>query len=141
MSSRNRRIRPLSANHLLVHKALEKAGRPVSAYDLLGELRGKGVTAPPTVYRALKRLTKDGQVHRIESLNAYVVCAVDHAHHNNAGFAICDDCGSVTEFPSEEIQAPVEEWAKETAFQLAAVSLELHGRCDSCVSVHAEKLS
>ncbi len=123
MSSRNRRTSPLATNHQLVHEALERADGPVSAYDLLGELRGKGVTAPPTVYRALNRLTKDGRVHRIESLNAYVLCAADHAHHDTAGFAICDDCGSVAEVPGEEIKAPSEKWAQKTAFQLATVSL------------------
>ena len=46
-----------------------------SAYDLLDELRGKyPKIAPPTVYRALAALIESGQVHRLESLNAYVAC-------------------------------------------------------------------
>ena len=132
MPKRARRTRALPANHLLVYEALKKAGEPVSAYHLLMELRDQGVTAPPTVYRALKRLTEEGRVHRIESLNAYVVCATGCAQPRGAGFAICDDCGSVTEFPCSDIERSVETWASEMAFTVGKVMLELHGRCADC---------
>lgn len=132
MPTRPRRSRSLPANHLLVYEALESAGEPVSAYQLLADLRDKGVTAPPTVYRALKRLIEEGRVHRIESLNAYVVCAAGHAHHGEAGFAICDVCGSVVEIPCGGIEEPVEAWAGEMGFTVNNVKVEMHGRCASC---------
>ena len=132
MPKRARRTRPLPANHLLVYEALKKAGEPVSAYHLLTDLRDKGVTAPPTVYRALKRLMEEGRVHRIESLNAYVVCTAGCAHPRETGFAICDDCGFVTEFPCNDIERSVEAWASEMAFTVGRVTLELHGRCADC---------
>lgn len=132
MPKRARRSRLRPANHLLVYEALKKAGEPVSAYQLLADLRDEGVTAPPTVYRALKRLTEEGRVHRIESLNAYVVCAANHAHHGEAGFGICDDCGSVVEFHCGDIEAPIDAWASEMAFTVGSVTVELHGRCAAC---------
>ena len=81
----------------MISEALRGAGRPVSAYDLINELRDKAILAPQTVYRSLDRLIADGQVHRLESLNAFVACR--HPSHRGAAvFAICDDCGTVTEF-------------------------------------------
>ena len=53
-----------------VFKYLQSQDRPVSAYDILEALRGDGVTASTTVYRALEKLLHAGKVHRIESLNA-----------------------------------------------------------------------
>ncbi|MGN7610948.1 Fur family transcriptional regulator [Magnetococcales bacterium HHB-1] len=132
MPKRNRRSRSYPANHLLVYEALENAGKPVSAYDLLAKLRDKGVTAPPTVYRALKRLMKEGRVHRIESLNAYVICTAGHSHQGKAGFAICDDCGSVVEFSYDEIKIPAKAWASNMCFTMRDVSIELHGQCAVC---------
>src|SRR4029079_7551003 len=73
----------------IIVEALRGIGRPVSAYELIEQVRGKGVSAPPTVYRALQRLIDDGLAHRLESLNAFVAC--NHPHHpGKAVFAICD---------------------------------------------------
>ena len=79
----------------IIVEALRGVGRPVSAYELIEQVRAKGVSAPPTVYRALQRLIGDGLAHRLESLNAFVAC--NHPHHpGKAVFAICDACGTVT---------------------------------------------
>ena len=40
----------------IIVEALRGVGRPVSAYELIEQVRGKGVSAPPSVYRALLRL-------------------------------------------------------------------------------------
>ncbi|RYF99039.1 MAG: transcriptional repressor, partial [Caulobacteraceae bacterium] len=67
-----------------------KAGQPVKAYDLMADFgQGEaGPAKPPTVYRALDFLEAQGLIHRIESLNAYVVCRLDESH--SAAFLICD---------------------------------------------------
>ena len=44
----------------IIVEALRGVGRPVSAYELIEQVRAKGVSAPPTVYRALQRLIGDG---------------------------------------------------------------------------------
>ena len=51
----------------IIVEALRGVGRPVSAYELIEQVRGKGVSAPPTVYRSLQRLIDDGLAHRLES--------------------------------------------------------------------------
>src|SRR5665213_639190 len=66
-----------------VLELLMQAGQPVKAYDLISAFSDEGGAAkPPTVYRALEFLERQGLAHRIESLSAYVACtgeAGDHA--------------------------------------------------------------
>ena len=79
----------------IIVDALRDVGRPLSAYELIEKVRVKGVSAPPTVYRALQRLIDDGLAHRLESLNAFVAC--EHPHHQGkAVFAICADFRALT---------------------------------------------
>ena len=115
----------------IIVSALRDAGRPVSAYELIEQVRGHGVTAPPTVYRSLQRLIEDGLAHRLESLNAFVAC--NHPHHpGKAVFAICDSCGTVEEFDSASAIKTLQTWAKANAFQVRSMTLELRGRCKEC---------
>ncbi|MEQ1715163.1 MAG: Fur family transcriptional regulator [Hyphomicrobium sp.] len=116
----------------IVVEALRGVGRPVSAYELIEQLRDKGVTAPPTVYRALNRLIEDGLAHRLESLNAFVACNHPHHHVGKAVFAICDACGTVIEFDNKAAEKNLAAWAKEADFQVRAMTLELRGQCRAC---------
>lgn len=128
----------LSEKEALIEGALRKAARPLSAYDLIELLRADGISSPPTVYRALKRLTDAGRAHRIESLNAFVCCA--HAGHSgSAAFAICGDCGMVTEFHQDEVAGLLGEWAREHSFNLLKTTIELRGRCQDCAPVDGER--
>ncbi len=115
----------------IIVEALRGVGRPVSAYQLMDQVRGQGVTAPPTIYRALQRLIDEGLAHRLESLNAFVAC--NHPHHaGKAIFAICDACGAVTEFDSASAARALHSWASGAKFQVRAMTLELRGRCAKC---------
>lgn len=121
----------------IIVEALRGVGRPVSAYELMDQVRGQGVTAPPTVYRALQRLIDEGLAHRLESLNAFVAC--NHPHHaGKAIFAICDACGAVTEFDSASATRALHNWASSAKFQVRAMTLELRGRCVNCRSADAD---
>lgn len=115
----------------LVLGALRKAQRPVSAYDIISGLRGRVDLAPPTVYRALDRLIEAGLVHKLESLNAFVACS-HAAHHDDAAFAICDSCGSVTEFHTPAIDRSLKTWTHNNSFKLGTTMVELHGTCAAC---------
>lgn len=133
MDKKTTKRRSAADQDKIVVEALRGVGRPVSAYELIEALRDQGVTAPPTVYRALNRLIEDGLAHRLESLNAFVAC--NHPHHHHTGkavFAICDDCGSVTEFDSETAEKSLAQWAKKAGFKVRAMTLELRGQCKAC---------
>ena len=106
---------------------------PASAYDILREMKDDGITAPPVVYRALKGLLDRGLVHRIESLNAYVVCGgPDHHHHRPAQFAICRDCGRVEEIVDPEVDRLIDAWTSRIGFVADSRTIEIMGRCQDC---------
>ncbi|MGD9806685.1 MAG: Fur family transcriptional regulator [Hyphomicrobiaceae bacterium] len=119
-------------NDRLIARALREARRPMSAYELIEQLRDDGINAPTTVYRALNRLIDSGQVHRLESLNAFVCCAGD-CQHGTAVFAICGRCGAVVEFSDMIVTERLASWARATGFNLDHATIELSGRCQSCV--------
>jgi Fur family zinc uptake transcriptional regulator len=122
---------PLSARDRAIVTVLRQASKPLSAYDLIKLLRDQGITAPTTVYRALGRLIAAGVAHRLESLNAFVSCT--HAcKHGPAMFAICDGCGTVTEFEDEVVAGRLAGWAQAAEFSVARTAVELRGRCKCC---------
>lgn len=132
MAKKPAKRRPAPAQDKLIVEALRDVGRPVSAYELIDQLRDKGVTAPPTVYRALGRLIADGLAHRLESLNAFVACKHAHHQHGAAVFAICEGCGSVSEFDEQEAVERLAAWANTAKFAVREMTLELRGRCADC---------
>lgn len=117
---------------------LQAASGPLTAYQVLDLLRAELPTAaPPTAYRALRRLIELGLVHRLESLNAYVACAHDHGRdpaETATVFAICDDCGRVNELSDPKIAERMRMLAESDAFTPKASVIELHGQCGLCTS-------
>jgi Fur family zinc uptake transcriptional regulator len=105
---------------------------PISAYDVLAKM-GEHMPnpKPPTAYRAIEFLEENHIVHRIESLNAYVLCRSDH-HHDGSQFLICDDCGKVTEVHLCDLPAPLSARAQQEHFHLSRWNVELHGTCRDC---------
>ena len=126
--------RPAPEQDKMIVEALRDVGRPVSAYELIEELRSKASLAPQTVYRSLDRLIADGQAHRLESLNAFVACR--HASHEGetAVFAICNDCGTVSEFDEPAAVDRLAAWARKAKFAVDRMTLELRGRCRECIT-------
>ncbi|MBB4002229.1 transcriptional repressor [Aurantimonas endophytica] len=120
-------------NHERVYQVLEAARTPLSAYALLAALRGQGITAPLTVYRALERLVLEGRVHRLESLTAYVVCRHPSEHAGgSAVFAICRDCGIAEELVQPAAFARLREAGERHGFATDEASIELRGYCAAC---------
>jgi Fur family zinc uptake transcriptional regulator len=125
--------------HELVLQELIRAGRPISAYEVLDRVRPAGITTPPTVYRALSRLINEGLAHRVESLNAFVSCArsghgaaAEDPHRDRAAFAICEQCGSTEEFADGAAFAALDRWAAEHGFVIRRSMIEVTGRCAAC---------
>ena len=122
----------LTRNQNLVLNCLRDAGRAMTAYQLLDELRDAGLRAPVQVYRALEALGKHEMIHRIESINAFVACR--HLNHREtAAFAICDDCRQIWEF-SLPPEAGLTAVADSKGFKTRHTTVELHGRCADCAS-------
>jgi Fur family transcriptional regulator, zinc uptake regulator len=108
------------------------AKAPMGAYDVL-EALGASLKnpKPPTAYRAIEFLSEYGFIHRIESLNAYVICDVDH-RHTGSQFLICDSCGKVSEAHLCQLPADLEAQAQKQGFALSRWDAELHGTCGDC---------
>ena len=106
---------------------------PIGAYQILDQLAaGRARVAPPTVYRALEFLSREGLVHRIESLNAYVGCATPALPHE-AYFFICRSCGDAAEFHDGELAASLARCVGRARFQAEKAKVELSGLCARCV--------
>lgn len=126
----------LTRNQALVLGALTAAEAPLSAYDLLDRLRIEGLRAPLQIYRALEKLTEKGLAHRLESLNAFVACAEPHHHHRAGlvGFAICEGCGTVSEFADEVLKARLGEIEARDGFVARLTTIEIRGHCRACAA-------
>lgn len=131
MARHARALANLSEKEAIIDATLRGSGRPLSAYDLIELLHDQGISSPPTVYRALKRLVGLGVAHRIESLNAFVSCS-HGGHASTAAFAICGDCGEVTEFHQDQVAELLKGWAQVQSFAVDAMTIELHGSCKAC---------
>lgn len=126
--------RPAPEQDKMIVEALRVVGRPVSAYELIEELRSKASLAPQTVYRSLDRLIAEGQAHRLELLNAFVACRHSSHEGETAVFAICNDCGTVSEFDEPAAVDRLAAWARKAKFAVDRMTLELRGRCRECIA-------
>lgn len=115
-----------------VLEIIASAKKPIGAYDVLEALGGYlADPKPPTAYRAIEFLSEHGFVHRIESLNAYVICGTDHRHHGSQ-FLVCDGCGAVIEAHLCQIPRDLAAQAEKQGFSLNRWNAELHGTCKDC---------
>lgn len=129
---RTTKRRPAEVQDKMIATALRDAGKPVSAYELIDQLRDEIVLAPQTVYRALGRLIAEGQAHRLESLNAFVACRHQKHDEGTAVFAICEACGAVNEFECAAAVDALDRCAKEARFAVERRTIELRGTCGAC---------
>jgi Fur family zinc uptake transcriptional regulator len=119
----------LTAPRRRVLELLLESGHAVKAYDLMAAYQPGAPAKPPTVYRALEFLERQGLVHRIQSLNAYVACRRGEVH--TAAFLICDCCGATNEVEPAAAKAMAEQ-AASSGFALRAVTVEANGLCAAC---------
>ena len=122
----------LSPNHRVVYQALKKFDKPVTAYELIAETGRQGITAPPTVYRALERLIATGRAHRLESINAFIACAHDHHQGGSALFMICRSCGDIAEMEDRTLARRLDKLAGQKAFSREHTAIEMRGLCNGC---------
>lgn len=125
----------LTKNQSIVLEALKKRDTPMTAYEILAldEVRGAGLKAPLTIYRALDKLIEAGLVHRLETINAFVACE-RCPHPGAAGFAICEKCRKTVELTLTDCETHLTENARRAGFRVDAMNVEMRGRCADCRS-------
>ncbi len=123
----------LTAARRRVLALLLEAGEPVKAYDLIARFGEDGQAAkPPTVYRALEFLERQGLAHRIASISAYVACTShDDGAAHAAAFLICDCCGATREIAGPG-RAAIDAAAAQAGYAISRTTVEAHGRCAAC---------
>jgi Fur family zinc uptake transcriptional regulator len=132
----------LTRNQALVLAAMRTApGRAMAAYEVLARLEPAGVKGPQSVYRALQALVEAGLAHRIESLNAFTLCAHQHAHagctpaeeapRHRPAFLVCRHCRSVEEIADPGLLGFGEAFARR-GFRVEQRVLEMVGACTGC---------
>jgi Fur family zinc uptake transcriptional regulator len=117
-------------------KLLRASPRPLTAYELLGRARSRGIVSPIIVYRALKRLLDAGAIYHVASLKAFAALRKKARGANSSEihqicFAICDACGMAKEleYPVTSRNFPADELS---AFVPHTVTVEVKGLCPGC---------
>jgi Fur family ferric uptake transcriptional regulator len=84
-----------------------------------------------TVYRTLKLLEEAGLAHsrHFGAKNALYEVAAGRPHHDHL---VCEGCGAIVEFVSEDIERAQELVARRHGFELRRHHHELYGLCAEC---------
>jgi len=116
-----------------VFTILAKHEGAIGAYDLLEQLKEIDSAAKPaTIYRALDFLGKQGFVHKIESINAFVLCHHFSECSHPVQLLICDTCDHVEEIQSNDFDLSLKEMANSHGFSISHQIVEAHGQCETC---------
>jgi Fur family transcriptional regulator, zinc uptake regulator len=115
---------------------LAQSAKPLGAYDLLEKIQQASPKrqAPVVVYRALDFLLEAQLIHRLESLNAFMICPHRHTNDDAIVFLICKNCGRVDEAFSDLVQQSLNSLAQQRSFKLKSKIIELVGLCLSCTA-------
>jgi Fur family zinc uptake transcriptional regulator len=112
-----------------VLRIITRSAAPLGAYEILQQMQPPA--APPTVYRALEFLLRQGLIHRLATLQAYLACDHPGAAHQGQ-FLICSECGQVEEVQDSDIAQSLDSAASEAGFSRSEEVVELTGRCGRC---------
>jgi Fur family zinc uptake transcriptional regulator len=121
----------LSKNEILVWRALAAGDDPLKAYEILDRLKGQGVRAPMTIYRALNGLQKKGLIHKIDGMNAFVLCNHERPHAVQT-FLVCEKCSAVRELEMGTVEAGIAAAVRAANFDMSSAQLEIKGDCQNC---------
>lgn len=105
----------------------------LTAQEIFDQLRGRdrrvGIAS---VYRALDVLTSMKLVQRLEmgeGVARYEPAYADGGHHHHV---VCEECGKVTAFEDESLEAVVDELAEKLGYDLEGHDVTLRGSCPDC---------
>ena len=127
----NKKNQTLTKNQRIVLNLLQDSGEPLKAYFILDSLKKEGLNSPLQVYRALDKLVELGKIHKVESLNSFIICNNSNCASNTA-FTICERCGKVKEIKNNNLTEGVNELVRENKFNITRYNLEFYVVCNSC---------
>ena len=123
----------LLKNEKLVWDVLAVTREPLKAYEILDKLKEMGVRAPMTVYRALDGLEAKGHIHKLDGMNAFVLCNHEGPHVVQT-FLVCESCSTVKELQVLAVEADIAPAVRAAAFDMHTARLEIKGNCNACAA-------
>ena len=127
----NKKNQTLTKNQRIVLNLLQNSGEPLKAYFILDSLKKEGLNSPLQVYRALDKLVELGKIHKVESLNSFIICNNSNCASNTA-FTICERCGKVKEIKNNNLTEGVNELVRENKLNITRYNLEFYVVCKTC---------
>ena len=116
-----------------VFELVSKAKIPLSAYELLSQLKQNYPNAqPPTIYRALDFLIDQKLVHKLSTINAYYVCDCPGDKHAVL-FLICKLCNHAKEVIEPTLMQQLGQSIQASGYIEQYPVMEVMGTCPKCV--------
>jgi Fe2+ or Zn2+ uptake regulation protein len=101
---------------------------PVEVFDLARQkYRALGLVS---VYRTLEKLEElhmIQRVHQPQGCQAFIAASQSHEH-----LLLCQNCGQVTFFEGDDLDALIDSISQKTGYQIREHWLQLFGLCRSC---------
>ena len=110
------------------------------AEDLLFRIRGKGKrVSKGTIYRTLRLLVESGLVREVVFTDKHLHYehVYGHKHHEHL---ICEGCGRILNFYSQELEEALIETCNQSDFQMRGHKVEVTGYCKRCSVESADQL-
>jgi Fur family transcriptional regulator, ferric uptake regulator len=105
-----------------------RALTPVEVFDMARKkYRALGLVS---VYRTLEKLEElhiIQRVHQPEGCQAFIAASQAHEH-----LLLCQNCGQVTFFEGDDLEALIKSLSKKTGYQIREHWLQLFGLCQAC---------
>ena len=121
----------LTAARRAVVEAVQKSTRaltPVEVFDMARKkYRALGLVS---VYRTLEKLEElhlIQRVHQPQGCQAFISASHGHEH-----LLLCQNCGRVTFFDGDDLEALIKGISKKTGYQIGEHWLQLFGLCQAC---------
>jgi Fur family zinc uptake transcriptional regulator len=132
----------LTPKRLEVYTALLQAGHPLSAYELIDEVKHhfERQLTPISIYRMLEFLEQKHLVRKLKSAGKYIAITPNgpSANQQVLQFLICRECGEVKELGIDQrILVELKTCIDLSGFRLSNLELELDCVCTNC-STHTD---
>lgn len=112
---------------------LWRQGKPLKAYEILEQLKGVQLNAKPTtIYRVLDYFVSCKLVHKIDSIQSYMLCHSPEQHFPMEVLMVCNHCHRAQESYEAELHDLIIRLAKKNHFHSDTNVIEVKGICEQC---------
>jgi Fur family zinc uptake transcriptional regulator len=114
---------------------LQAENKAMSAYELLEKAKPYGFQAPMQIYRALKKLSEQKLILKLNTLNLYIA-SVTNFDGPYQILTVCTHCQHVQSIAIPKFERCIKRSLNAQKFNAKCEYLEVLGQCFSCVSAH-----